>query len=236
MRSRLRPRRLVLTALLTFGLFAGLAGPAHAVDTIFFDCCPGLTFLDDPGEASTLTVTASPTQIVFAQGGGDAIDADNCAGDGTATVTCEPDDFGETEFVSWTANMEDLVDTVTASGTLGGNIFGNDGNDVLTGSDENGTTEFLDGEDNDDQINSRNVGPRIFPGGGIFASTDGNGSCCFGTVTDRVNGGYHNDTITTGNGNDEVEGDPCCVTTQNGRRGGIDPALDRNRRDLDRHR
>lgn len=216
MRSRPIARRAALLALVTTGVLLGWAGSAYAVDQVDFSP-NGLTFSDDPNEASTLTITASQTSITFAQTG-DNIDADTgsgvCTGDGTPTVTCDVATFGIETFSYWNAFMDDLVDTVTANGSLGGSINGENGADVLTGSNENGTEESLNGGDDNDQIDSRNVGPRLPGSGGIF-SAGGDGFCCFGfgPVGDIVQGGYQSDVITTGNGNDHVDGDPCCVFT-----------------------
>ena len=44
--------------------------------------------------------------------------------------------------------------------TQGGGVSGGDGNDNITGSNENRFEEFLDGNDDNDIINSRNVGLR----------------------------------------------------------------------------
>ena len=186
------------------GLLGVAAGPAQAEDFIEHNG-DDITYTDDSGEGSTLTVTASRTQIVVSQSGGDTIgeDADECTGDGTSTVTCSPtgDEFDTFETAFF---MGDGNDNVTLGGELGVAVLGEDGDDIAVGSDTNGSGELLQGNAGNDQLNARNVGPIL---AASLSGLDGNGPSPFDVVGDDVHGGDGNDIVASGNGSDFVSGD-----------------------------
>ena len=104
--------------------------------------------------------------------------------------------------------MDDGNDTVVVNGSLGGLVFGDDGDDVITGSDTNQSDELMFGGDGADQINTRNVG-QAFPPGTIPNSAATDGFCCdpLQPVGDNATGDDGGDVIVTGNGDDFVGGD-----------------------------
>ena len=209
MRPRFRALGFILSALLAAGLFAAWAAPALA-DSVGFDG-PNVVGLDDDDgdDDSTITVTANKGSVVFTSN--DPIDTvdPECTPDGGTTVTCTAPDI-----IFYFVDLDNGNDTVTANGALGGDISGDDGNDNITGSNENRIEEFLDGGDGNDIINSRNVGLRDTSIGfasstprGRAAGTDGAPIDPAEPVGDIVEGQDGNDQTTSGNGNDEVSGD-----------------------------
>ena len=146
-------------------------------------------FEDDPGEASNVTVAGGPGSFTFTQQGGDPIaeTLPECDGNGTSQITCNDPDLEVAGLV-----LGDMNDAGTANGAGGFFISGGEGNDELTGSNENTTTDELAGDDGNDVIDSRNVGPAP-PGRSDL------GDLVFGAAGD--------DTIHTGNGADNVFGD-----------------------------
>ncbi len=158
-----------------------------AADTVSFDGS-NYVFTDDPGEASTVTLTVNTGVAVFAQAGGDPITEalGACDGNGTSTVTCT-----DASLNTGILNLGDMTDHGTANGSRGASVNGEAGNDFLTGSNTNASLEDLIGGTGNDQINSRNVGPSSIPGG----------------LGDFAEGGSGDDTIVTGNGNDHVQGE-----------------------------
>jgi hypothetical protein len=177
----------VLAVVVLGGTFAAGAGPAGA-DTVTQPFGGFFEYTDDPGDASTLNVTASLGSLVITQSGGDTITEAlaDCEGTGTSTITCTGPDVE-----NYRLSLEDLDDIATLDGTLGGGADGGPGIDTITGSDGNTDSEFLSGGDGNDIINTRNVGPSAF----AFANGD------------SASGGDGNDLITTGNGDDQANGD-----------------------------
>lgn len=166
-----------------------LAVPASAGADTVTSSSNNYTFTDDPGEASTVTMTAGPGSVVFAQAGGDPISESlgTCTGTGTATVTCT-----DPALNIGILNLGDMVDHGTANGSRGGSIDGGPGDDVLVGSNTNSNFEDVFGGTGNDKINTRNVGPSSSP---------------FNDVGDFADGDSGADQIVTGNGNDIANGE-----------------------------
>ena len=109
-------------------------GPAYA-DDLFVNGDGDPDFNDDssPTDGGTLTITATPTSITFTNTDtNDTIRSDDsdCTGEGTNSVTCTPAQAGVDVFFGWFAFMDDGNDTVVVNGSLGGFVFGNDGDDA----------------------------------------------------------------------------------------------------------
>ena len=128
----------------------------------------GPIFAGNPGETNNVTVTASPGSVTFTDAiaiTADPVQAPNCAGGGTTTVTCTPPPGSATGFFSYGVFADDLNDSITANGPLGGFLSGEEGNDTVIGSNENapspggfggfGSDESLSGGDGTDVVQGR---------------------------------------------------------------------------------
>ena len=118
--------------------------------------------------------------------------------------------------------MADGNDTVEATGSLGGTTNGGSGDDGLLGSATNQDEEFIDGDDGNDTINSRDVGPR-FPAGTFPDGTDGFGDA-LAPVRDFISGGDGSDILVSGNGDDTVDGDVSPFSAASRSSSGVDGA------------
>ena len=175
-----RRRAVIVGTIVTVALLS-VASTALA-DTVTLD--PGVpTFVDDGGESSAVRVRATPGSVTFEQAGDPISSADAaCQGGGTEKVTCSGPEVG-----LFVLELGDGDDVATAAGTLAGRMSGGEGNDRLTGSDENAVnSDDLAGDAGDDVLDTRDV-----------AGVSGDGAV----------GGDGNDTIKGGSGDDSLAGD-----------------------------
>jgi Ca2+-binding RTX toxin-like protein len=207
-----RRRFRTLTLLLTVSILLvvpGVAGAATlSLDNSFDD---EIDYVGDPAESSNLVVTAfgstnddasDQDSATFTDLGGDLIqvdvdDQDRCTGDGTSTVVCEGEDLFSIELY-----LGDETDVSESRGNFQIDPDGEEGNDILTGSDRTltgGDRETVDGGDGDDLIALRGGDDNGEGGSGTDTIDGGAGNDVFEDAA-----GEGNDTYTGGDGLDEV--------------------------------
>ena len=190
------------TFLATLTLLLVIPAAANAASTITPDG-DALDFDAAAGIANDLTVTAvfnpNGDETITFSDPADVINVDaaltaECAGEGTNTVTCTD------EYPIWFVDVGDLDDDVTANGTLGGEIFGDTGEDTIVGSDTNQTDEEHFGGDDNDALSGRG-------GSDELTGDDGNDSVSGGPGDDFLYEDIDegNDSFDGGEGNDEYE-------------------------------
>jgi hypothetical protein len=171
------------------------------------------------GDANRVSVTANRGSVTITDTAATITTAEpGCAGTGTNTVTCT----GPT-IVGYLLNLLDGADQATAGGAAGGTANGGTGADTLTGSNDNTELEVLNGDDDGDTIDSRNIGAAAPAdmGDGAHGGA-GVDSVKTGAGDDVASGDQGNgDNVQTGDGNDLVTGagDDGTGDTQNGGEG-----------------
>ena len=204
---RLTKRALRLGLPLVVLLFVAAPGTAWAADSVTYAAGdPLAAFIDDPGEGSNLTIDLNQGSVVFTANDGDPITAPaDCAQTSATKVTCTNSAIGD-----FFATMNDGNDTVVANGNRGGTTSGGVGEDNLTGSNENEEFEQLFGDSENDQLNTRNVGPPIAPSTSVQDGAygdEGNDSVTSGNGDDDLRGGGGTDNVSSGPGDDFAAGD-----------------------------
>jgi Ca2+-binding RTX toxin-like protein len=169
---------------------------------------PGTTrllFLADPGEADRVTLTsAGATLTVTDPGTATMIAGGDCAVVTADTASCPAAEITELDVSSGDGN--DTIDNQTG---VGGELFGEAGNDILRGGP---AAERLDGGDGVDTLDGGGGDDRLYaaspqapdgsPDGDQLAGGDGNDSIVGSGGADQANGGPGDDTLNGGSGND----------------------------------
>jgi Ca2+-binding RTX toxin-like protein len=163
------------------------------------------------GSLASHTVTIAEAGIADPGAGADP--GNVCDLTGPNTLTCTDPKLGVDGYYGATASMKAGNDVVTATGTQSTLIYGDEGQDSLTGSDQ--TQDNLRGGSDNDTLDGR--GDSGIPWrGDTLDGEDGNDVLHGAAGDDYLNGGKGNDALDGGDGVDSLWGDEGVDTLRGG--------------------
>jgi Ca2+-binding RTX toxin-like protein len=203
-------RRPLLRCVAVVGFAAAMApAPALGAGVTHAPGSARLLFLADPGEANRVTVTsAGSTLTVTDQGAGTFSVGGDCSVVAPNTASCPAGGITELDL-----SGGDGDDQMTNETGVSGELFGEDGNDVVRGGP---AADRLDGGAGQDQLDGGAGNDRLY--GATLQSPDASpdadqltggagDDAIFGSAgSDQADGGPGNDQLDGGSGDDELRG------------------------------
>ena len=163
------------------------------------------------GSLAAHTVTITETGIADPGAGADP--GDICDLTGSNTLTCTDPKLGVNGYYGASASMQAGNDAVTVTGTQTTLIYGDEGQDSLTGSDQ--TEDNLRGGADNDTLDGRGDSGRPWRGDTLDGEA-GNDVLRGGAGDDYLSGGTGNDAFDGGDGTDSIWGDEGVDTLHGG--------------------